>query len=111
MCNAQARVGQPIILFQASTHDGAQDFSYDDDGTVDDFYNVGLVSGGLELRYARNFAFEAEFTPYGYPTNLCVGRPGGPLEDAGQPAAVRRDLEDRLGRGRAGVELPALGRQ
>ena len=71
--NARARVGQPIILFQQSTHDGAQDFTYAELGTVDDFYNVGLVSGALELRYAHNPAFELEYSPYGVGSNLCVG--------------------------------------
>ncbi len=71
--HAQSKVGQPIILFQRSNHDGAQDFTYANVGTVDDFYNVGLVSGALELRYAHNPAFEIEYSPYGRGSNLCVG--------------------------------------
>jgi hypothetical protein len=72
---AHARVGQPIILFKNSTHDGAEDFSYYADGTVDEFYSLGLVSPGVELHYSGDIAFEAEYTPYGRPTNLCVGLP------------------------------------
>ncbi len=77
---AQARVGQPIILFQNNTHDGAEDFSYYDSGLVSEFCTVGLMSPGMCLHYGGgsiagtdNLAFEAEYTPYGRPTNLCVG--------------------------------------
>ncbi len=71
--NAQAVVGQPIILFQGSNRDGAQDFTYSFQGTVDDFYNLDLVSGAVELHYAHNPAFEIEYSPYGKGSNLCVG--------------------------------------
>ncbi len=71
--HARARVGQPIILFQASSHDGGQDFTYAFQGTVDDFYSLGLVSPGVELHYKRNPAFEIEYSPYGVGSNLCVG--------------------------------------
>ena len=71
--NAQARVGQPIILFQASSHDGAQDFTYAFQGTVDDFYALGLVSPGVQLHYHANPAFEIEYSPYGRDSDLCVG--------------------------------------
>lgn len=73
--HARARAGQPVILFKESTHDGAEDFSFYDDGTVADFYALGLVSPGVELHYANSIAFEIEYTPYGRPTNLCVGVP------------------------------------
>ncbi len=73
--HARARVGQPVILFKNSTHDAAEDFSYYFDGTVDDFYSLGLVSAGVELRYSGDFAFEVEYTPYGHPSNLCMGVP------------------------------------
>ncbi|HKB30044.1 MAG TPA: hypothetical protein VKD26_04335 [Streptosporangiaceae bacterium] len=87
--HGQARVGQPVILFQNSTHDGAQDFSYYDAETVCDYYTAGaLVSAAVVLHYGggkdclgnsvgfshpNDWAFEAEFTPYGVPTGLCVG--------------------------------------
>jgi hypothetical protein len=71
--NAQARIGQPIILFQASSHDGAQDFTYAFQGTVDNFFDLGLVSPGVELHYSTNPAFEIEYSPYGRDSDLCVG--------------------------------------
>ncbi len=70
---ARARVGQPIILFPASTHDGAQDFSYSFQGTVDDLDRASLVSPAMALHYAGLPAFELEYTPYGRGSNLCVG--------------------------------------
>ena len=71
--HAQAKVGTPVILFQNSTHDGAQDFSYYDNGLVSDFAAASLVSAAVNLHYGGDEAFEAEYTPYGVPTNLCVG--------------------------------------
>src|ERR1700758_4738445 len=41
---AHARVGQPIILYRASTNDPAEDFRLEDQGTVADFYAAGLVT-------------------------------------------------------------------
>ncbi len=70
---ARARVGQPIILFPASTHDGAQDFSYSFQGTVDDLDRASLVSPAMALHYEGLPAFELEYTPYGRGSNLCVG--------------------------------------
>ena len=70
---AHARVGQPIILFRASTHDAAEDFSYSLQGTVEDFYRRGLMSPAMMLHYSGLPAFELEYTPYGRGTDLCAG--------------------------------------
>lgn len=68
-----ARTGQPIILFRASAHDAAEDFSYSLQGTVDDFYHRDLISPAMMLHYSALPAFELEYTPYGRGTDLCVG--------------------------------------
>lgn len=68
-----ARVGQPIILFRASNTDKAEDFNVSAQGTVDHFFHAGLISPAMELHFARDFAFEFEYTPDGAGTNLCVG--------------------------------------
>ncbi len=87
--HAQAKPGTPVILFQNTTHDGAEDFSFYADGSVCDFYQAGLVSAAVVLHYGGGnycfqngsggpndfFAFEAEYTPYGRPSGLCVGVP------------------------------------
>jgi hypothetical protein len=71
--NGKARIGQPVVLFTASNHDGAEDFTYSFQGTVDDFYSLGLVSPAIELHYRNDPAFEIEFAPFGVNSNLCVG--------------------------------------
>jgi hypothetical protein len=74
------KAGQPIILFRNSNSDPAEDFVYNDQGTVADFYNAGLVSKALALHYgglasgAPNLeAYEQEYAPYGVDSNLCIG--------------------------------------
>jgi len=67
-----AEVGQKIILWTPSNNDPAEDFSYYRQGTVADFYALGLVPAALALHYSYDFAFELEYTPYGRPTGLCV---------------------------------------
>ena len=44
-----AKVGQPIIMFQSSNADPAEDFTVSLQGTVNDFLAAGLVSPSLAL--------------------------------------------------------------
>jgi len=79
------KVGQPIILFQASNYDPAEDFTVSYQGLVSDFFAAGLVSATTELHYgggstlptgvktADDPAFEIEYSPYGVASGLCVG--------------------------------------
>jgi hypothetical protein len=67
------KVGQPLILFRASNSDPAEDFTYSDQGTVDDFQTAGLVSKALALKYGTDEAYELEYSPYGVNSGLCTG--------------------------------------
>jgi hypothetical protein len=67
------KVGQPLILFRASNSDPAEDFTYSDQGTVNDFWNAGLVSNGLNKTYGTDEAYELEYSPYGVDSGLCTG--------------------------------------
>jgi hypothetical protein len=84
------RIGQHIILYRASNNDIAEDFRLEFQGTVADFFAVGMVSSALALHYGCiagvNFpdcfglhvtvndpAFEIEYTPLGQFSGLCVG--------------------------------------
>ena len=67
------KVGQPIIQFRNSGSDPAEDFVYDDEGTVADFYAAGLVSESLTKTYGTDNAFELEYAPYGVDSGLCAG--------------------------------------
>ena len=88
------KVGQPVIQFRNSDSDPAEDFVYNDQGLVSDFFAAGLVSSALDLHYGgagceSGFtpgtpptctnpypdynAFEMEYAPYGVDSGLCVG--------------------------------------
>ena len=80
------RVGQPIILFRTSNSDPAEDFTVSAQGTVNDFFQAGLVSSAVALHYGcvtgvnsancqfpNDEAFEFEYAPYGADTGLCTG--------------------------------------
>jgi hypothetical protein len=68
-----ARAGTPIILFRTSDTDAAEDFTVSFQGTVNDFYQAGLVSSALNLHYSHFAAFEFEYAPNGVDSGLCVG--------------------------------------
>jgi hypothetical protein len=85
-----AHVGQPVILFQPSNSDPAEDFTVSLQGSAADFYAAGLVSPALALRYGctvgtgrfqfsncagsvNDPAIELEYSPDGRDTGLCVG--------------------------------------
>jgi hypothetical protein len=75
-------VGAPVILFQKSNEDPAEDFDFSLEGTVNNFLAAGLVSPALALHYGKDFAIEIQYSPYGADTGLCVGvastaAPGG----------------------------------
>jgi hypothetical protein len=88
------KVGQPVIQFRGSNTDPAEDFVYDEQGPVSDFFAAGLVSSALDLHYGGAGcesgvftgtppvctvpypdynAFEMEYAPYGVDSGLCVG--------------------------------------
>jgi hypothetical protein len=93
--HAYARIGQPIILYRASTNDPAEDFRAEFQGTVLGFYLAGLVSAAFAQHYGcvptqktgtgdfsrcfgtgKSFndpAFEIEYAPDGVDTGLCAG--------------------------------------
>ncbi len=70
-----ARVGQPVIMFQASNADPAQDFTVSLEGRVSDFVAADLASPALALHYGNDLAWEIEYSPNGVNTGLCVGTP------------------------------------
>jgi hypothetical protein len=80
------KIGQPIILFRTSNGDPAEDFTFFDEGTVDEFYTAGLVSGALTANYGGDEAFELEYSPYGVDSGLCAGV--GSTAGDGTPVAL-----------------------
>jgi hypothetical protein len=81
-------VGQPVILYQASNSDPAEDFTISAQGTVHDFYEAGLVTAALNLHYSNFEAYEIEYAPLGVASGLCVGVGSTPAD--GTPVALEQ---------------------
>jgi hypothetical protein len=88
-----ANLGQPIIMFQASNADPAEDFTLSLEGHVSDFVAAGLVSPAVGLHYgtppspanphARNdLAWEFQYSPNGVNSGLCIGIASAPINNA-----------------------------
>lgn len=82
------KIGQPIILWHASNHDPAEDFTYSFQGVVSDFFAAGLLGSAVNIHYGCGFnpatgtcanrnpddpAYELEYSPFGVDSGLCVG--------------------------------------
>jgi hypothetical protein len=76
---ARARAGQPVILFQSSNSDPAEDFTINMLGRVSDFYHhhYRLVSPQFAHTYGADQAVEIEYSPYGVSSNFCLSTPPG----------------------------------
>ena len=71
--HARAAANQPVILFQRSNSDPAEDFVVTDLGTVHSFYNNhGLVSPAFDRTYRADEAYEIQYEPYGLNSNFCL---------------------------------------
>jgi hypothetical protein len=80
------KAGQPVILFRISNTDPAEDFVFNDQGPVSDFFAAGLVSSALDLHYGALEAYELEYAPYGVDSGLCTGV--GSTAGNGTPVAL-----------------------
>jgi hypothetical protein len=69
-------LGQKVILWGPSNIDPATDFTTTYQGTVNQFYKLGLASAELKLHYGWAPAFELQYSPYGVGSHLCVGVDG-----------------------------------
>jgi hypothetical protein len=70
---ARAAAGTPVILFQRSNSDPAEDFVVADLGTVHSFYNNhGLVTPAFDRTYRSDEAYEVQYEPYGLNSNFCL---------------------------------------
>jgi hypothetical protein len=81
-------VGQPVILYQTSNSDPAEDFTISVQGTVHDFYEAGLVTAALNLHYSNFEAYEIEYAPLGVASGLCAGVGSTPAD--GTPVALEQ---------------------
>jgi hypothetical protein len=70
-----AKVGQPTILYPASSSNPAEDLMplAPGKGLVSDFYAAGLVSADVNSHYGNLRALQLEYAPFGKASGLCVG--------------------------------------
>jgi hypothetical protein len=81
---ARSAAGTPIILFQRSNSDPAEDFVVSDLGTVRHFYNNhGLVSSSFDVTYAADEAYEIQYEPMGLNSNFCLSTWSGETPQPG----------------------------
>jgi hypothetical protein len=81
---AKSAAGTPVILFQASNSDPAEDFVPVDEGTVHNFYrHYGLVSAAFAKTYSADEAYEIQYEPYGLNSNFCLSTWPGEAPSAG----------------------------
>jgi hypothetical protein len=81
---AKSAAGTPVILFQASNSDPAEDFVPVDEGTVHNFYrHYGLVSAAFAKTYSADEAYEVQYEPYGLNSNFCLSTWPGEAPSAG----------------------------
>lgn len=73
----KANTGQPVALLPASPTNQGEDWVLEDEGTVGDFYQAGILSAGLNLHYGNDEVYEYQYVPYGNgSTGLCLGVAG-----------------------------------
>lgn len=81
---ARSATGTPVILFQRSNSDPAEDFVIVDEGNVNSFYrHYGLVSGAFAHTYRNDEAYEVQYEPYGLNSNFCLSTWPGETPQAG----------------------------
>lgn len=69
--NGTEQAGQKIILSAAGL--SAEDFTLSNQGTVQEFYNVGIFGPAVGLTWPNNPVYEYEFSPFGINSGLCLG--------------------------------------
>lgn len=67
-----AQAGQKVIL---STGLSSADFILLNEGTVQDFYNAGIIGRAVGLTWPKNTVYEFEYSPAGVQSGLCLGTP------------------------------------
>ena len=87
----RAAAGQPVILFQASNSDKAEDFTFRYLGSADTFYHHhGLVSPGFDEAFGGDPVIEIEYAPYGLNSNFCVSTKPGATAQPGAGVSLQR---------------------
>jgi hypothetical protein len=88
--SANGRPGTPVILLRQANANQEEDFTFNNEGPLSEFYAAGLVSSAVALHYGctdavfghcennggigvDDWAYEFMYTPYGVQSGLCFG--------------------------------------
>jgi hypothetical protein len=71
--NSKPTCGDSVMLAQAGNGNANEDFFGNNEGTVAQFAQAGLLSDNLTLHYANDSVFEFEYAPDGMASGQCVG--------------------------------------
>ena len=74
-----AAPGQAVIL-AAAAPSTTEDWEVGFDGTVNDFFNAGLINATLDAHYGSDETFEFQYKPGGISSGLCLGIASGPAQ-------------------------------
>ena len=74
-----AAPGQAVIL-AAAAPSTTEDWAVSFDGTVNDFFNAGLINATLDEHYGPDAAYEFQYEPGGISSGLCLGIASGPAQ-------------------------------
>ena len=115
--HARAAANQPVILFQASNTDPAQDFVVRDLGTVDEYYDANDSSQsdftrGFDVNFGGDEVYEFQYEPYGVNSDFCLSTFSGEAPQPGFKVRLERcgqysnslwaaDTGDEVGDGRS----------
>ena len=75
----KAAPNQAIDL-AAAAPSTTEDWAVSFQGTVNDFFNAGLINATLNAHYGSDGAFEFEYQPGGIASGLCLGIASGPAQ-------------------------------
>jgi len=68
------------VLLAAAAPSTTEDWQVAFQGTVNDFFNAGLINATLDAHYGTDLAFEFQYTPGGISSGLCLGIASGPAQ-------------------------------
>jgi hypothetical protein len=74
-----AAPGQAVIL-AAAAPSTTEDWAVGFDGTVNDFFNAGLINATLDEQYGPDAVYEFQYKPGGISSGLCLGIASGPAQ-------------------------------
>ncbi|HEY1920039.1 MAG TPA: hypothetical protein VGH27_31085 [Streptosporangiaceae bacterium] len=69
----KASQGQKVTIAAASSTNQAEDWVLEDEGTVSEFYEAGLMSAEMNLHWGSDQVYQITYAPDGTWTGFCLG--------------------------------------